>query len=80
MLSNITQFFMNEFIVHDSPSHAVEVKCFICIETNFILNYDKCQFMVDHCIVLSFILVGLVLILFRVKYVFGPSSFSEFWN
>jgi len=58
-INKIIEVFMDDFIVHgdsfDQSLHNFILVLRLCIETNLILNFEKCHFMVDHGVVLGHI-------------------------
>ena len=55
-VENIIEVFMDDFTVHgDSFDNCLENLTKVlkrCIETNLVLNYEKCHFMVDQGLIL----------------------------
>ena len=58
-VENIIEVFMDDFTVHgDSFDNCLENLTKVlkrCIETNLVLNYEKCHFMVDQGLILGHI-------------------------
>lgn len=56
-VDNIIEVFMDDFIVYGNSFDACLTNLTKvlkrCIETNLVLNYDKCHFMVDQGIILG---------------------------
>ena len=59
-IDNIMEVFMDDFTVHgdsfDQSLHHLTLVLRRCIETNLILNFEKCHFIVDHDTVLGHII------------------------
>jgi len=56
-ITKIMEVFMDDFTVHDDCFdeclHHLTLILGRCIETNWVLNFEKCHFMVEHGVVLG---------------------------